>query len=264
MRSTVLFKRLVWSVILITMLACGPIARQGVTPTPTKTPKSLQTLATFTPTATVSIAVTSVPVEGVPTETPLAEAGADTTAPEGEVAEGATGGETATEGAEATETTDGADTSTTESEIPTETPLPVEDTPTHTPVPPPPPPPTNTPVPPPPAPTNTPAPPPPPANSGPAIVIEMPGGDTYRTGDDVRLIITVSDPDGVGAFSWGVFTENKVLLPGIGGDQDCGNAPSCRIEESFNAALPGAFQIGVEALDGIGTKGIQVVQLYVG
>lgn len=90
----------------------------------------------------------------------------------------------------------------------------------------------------------------------------MPKGDTYGVGDEVELIITVRDPDGVGAFSWGVFTENKTGL--AGGDENCNNATECRIEENFTTQLPGAFQIGVEAKDGKGQGVIEVAQLYVG
>jgi hypothetical protein len=151
---------------------------------------------------------------------------------------------------------------------PTETPVPVPtatDTPTPEPAPPTdtPPPPTNTP--PPPPPTNTPAPPPPtqpPANAGPQIVIELPSGDKFGMGDEIKVNIRVSDSDGVRSFKWGVFTQNGVAVKG--GDRNCGNGSSCGTEEEFEAVLDGTFQIGVEAEDAQGNKSIEKKQIYVG
>ena len=251
MRKERFIWRFVFGIVVLTMLACGPIASRDITPTPTKTPKRLQNLATLTPTTTVVIPATAVPVEELPPDTSVTADTPVTTDPSAPVTDPATDTpvpEAVTE-----------DTPTSEPEPATDTPEPAA-APTNTPVPPPPP--TNTPVPPPPAPTNTPAPPPPPANTGPTVIIELPNGDTYAIGEEVRLIITVRDSDGVNSFSWGVFTENQVGV--AGGNQDCGNATECRIEETFTAALPGAFQIGVEAKDATGIGVIEVGQLYVG
>ena len=93
-------------------------------------------------------------------------------------------------------------------------------------------------------------------------VIELPDGDRVNVGDDVRVIITVRDPDGVSSFKWGIFTENNVAIKG--GDSGCGNVTECRTDEEFEAVLPGAFQIGVEAVDSKGTKSIEAKQIYVG
>ncbi len=93
-------------------------------------------------------------------------------------------------------------------------------------------------------------------------MIELPNGDQYGVGDEVEVRITVTDPDGVGAFEWGVFTQNNVAVKG--GDRDCGNSTSCSIQEKFDAALPGIFQIGVEAKDATGVGTIEVKQIYVG
>jgi hypothetical protein len=90
----------------------------------------------------------------------------------------------------------------------------------------------------------------------------LPDGDRFGVGDDVRVIITVRDPDGVASFEWGIFTENNV--PVEGGERGCGNATECRIEEEFEAVLAGAFQVGVEAIDSKGTKTIEVKQIYIG
>ncbi|MDX1521947.1 MAG: hypothetical protein R3264_10000, partial [Anaerolineae bacterium] len=126
---------------------------------------------------------------------------------------------------------------------------------------PPPPPPTNTPVPPPPAPTNTPAPPPPPQNQGPIVIIELPNGDKYSLDDEVKLIITVRDSDGVKNFDWGVFAQNGTPL--VDGGKDCGNSSECRTDREFKTPLEGDFQIGVEAFDSTGQKTIQISQIYV-
>ncbi len=231
-------------VLVLPSLACGLGGlRPAVTPTPTKTPRAAQSLPTFTPTAIVQIIATATPVEVPPTETPVPvveEVPTETPVPVVE-------------------------------EVPTETPVPVvEEVPTETPVPPPPPtntpvpppPPTNTPVPPPVAPTNTPV-PPPPTNAGPTVVVELPGGDTYTIGEEVKVIITVTDPDGVGKFGWEVFAENGSPL-GIGDDENCGGSTQCRIESEFDAQLAGAFQLGAEAEDNLGNKTIEIKQLFVG
>ncbi len=229
-----------WALIILPVLACGPLGPRQVTPTPTKTPRRIKTvsqLATATP--SVVILQTSVPEAVSPTDTPTLTPIPVTNTP-----------------------------TSAELEPPQEAPAPEPLPPTDTP--PPPPPPTNTPPPPPPptsppAPppaTNTPVPPPPAANAGPTIIIELPNGDTYSIGDEVKIVITVRDADGVGEVDWGVFTENKT--PVLDGEKNCGNATECRIEKEFNADLPGAFQVGAEAKDSKGEKGIQIKQLYVG
>jgi hypothetical protein len=93
-------------------------------------------------------------------------------------------------------------------------------------------------------------------------VIDLPSGDRFSIGDEVRVRITVSDPDGVSTFDWGVFTENRTSVQG--GERNCGNATHCELEEEFEAQLPGAFQIGVEAKDATGATTIEVKQIYVG
>jgi hypothetical protein len=90
----------------------------------------------------------------------------------------------------------------------------------------------------------------------------LPDGNKYGKGDDVEVIITVRDSDGVEKFKWGVFTENEVAIEG--GDKDCDGATECRIEEEFEAVLDGAFQIGVDAKDNRGNHTIGMQQIYVG
>jgi len=119
-----------------------------------------------------------------------------------------------------------------------------------------------------PPPTEAPAPqptspPPPPPSSGPVVVISLPDGDTYKTGDKVKFDITVSDPDGVKSFTWGVFTQNQSPV-GLGGDKGCGNATQCTLSDKFEAKLPGIFFLGVDALDTAGNTVREVKQIYVG
>jgi hypothetical protein len=90
----------------------------------------------------------------------------------------------------------------------------------------------------------------------------LPDGDKFGMGDEVKVIITVSDPDGVNFFKWGVFTQNNVAIKG--GDRNCGNAGSCGTDEEFEAVLDGTFQIGVEAEDSQGKRSIETKQIYVG
>jgi hypothetical protein len=94
------------------------------------------------------------------------------------------------------------------------------------------------------------------------VIIEFPDGDTSDVGDDVKVVVTVRDPDGVGIFEWGVFTENKTPLKGD--KHDCGGQQECRTDAKFEAVLSGTFQFGVEARDTQGNKTIEVKQLYVG
>lgn len=211
-------------IMLIPILACGPIAAQEVTPTPTKTPRRVQTVPPLeTPTPVLDIVLPT------PTDTPLPT---DTPTP--------------------TPTP-------TETPIPTETPTAVPPTNTPPPPPPPPPPPTDTPV---PQPTQPPAPPPPPPSSKPDIIVELPDGSTFDTGDDFKVIFIIRDPDGVKEMSWGVFTQNQTPL--IGGDVNCGNAPECRHEEELEAPpIRGTFIVGADAIDSKGEDNRGIGEIYV-
>jgi hypothetical protein len=220
----------VFLLFLLPVLACGPSVSQ-VTPTPTKTPKIVRTLAPIeTPTLPVIVLPTATPA--VPTDTPTPVPPTDTPVPD----------------------VPPTDTPTPEPP-PTDTPLPAP--PTNTPAPPPPP--TNTPVPAPPVATPV---PPPTASSGPAVVFDLPDGDTYGTGDDVEFKIIVSDPDGVRSFTWGVFAQNGSPL--FGGDKNCGNSQQCDVSDEFEATLSGQFFFGVDAVDSQGNTAREVKQLYVG
>jgi hypothetical protein len=95
------------------------------------------------------------------------------------------------------------------------------------------------------------------------VVIELPDGDTYGLEEDVKLIVTVRDSDGVTSFSWGVFAQNGSPV-GIGGDRNCGGAGECRIDDEFETRLIGIFFIGVDAVDTKGNEIREIKQLYVG
>lgn len=213
------------AILLVPMLACGANVSQ-VTPTPTKTPRKIKTVAPLeTPTPLVIALPTDTPIPtATGTPTPVPPTDTPTAVP------------------------------------PTETPVP----PTNTPAPPPPP--TNTPVPPPP-PTSPPAaatqPPAPPAGSGPVVIINIPGGDEYGLGDKVKFNITVTDPDGIQSFTWGVFAQN-VSPVGLGGEKGCGGATQCDLSDQFEAQLPGIFFLGVDALDSQGNTVREVKQIYIG
>lgn len=150
--------------------------------------------------------------------------------------------------------------------IPTDTPTPIPtDTPTNTPPPPPPPPPpTDTPLPP-PADTPTPLPPaapPPPPSSKPDVIVELPDGNTFSSGDEVKIIFIVRDPDGVKEFTWGVFTQNQTPL--IGGERNCNNATECREEvEAVAPPVSGTYLVGADAIDAHGNTARGVGEIYV-
>lgn len=82
------------------------------------------------------------------------------------------------------------------------------------------------------------------------ITIELPSGTTYKAGENIEMIITVTNPRGVDKFSWGVFTKNQTSI--LGGLQSCGGAIECKFTKSFSLPLAWQYLIGVEAMD---TKG---------
>ncbi len=219
---------------MLPALACGPSLGSQVTPTPTKTPKIVRTLEPL-PSPTPLVIEVELPTNSpaVPVDTPTPVPPADTPTPE---------------------------------LPPTDTPTP-EPPPTDTP--PPPPPATNTPVPPPPPPTNTPgpppptSPPPPPPSTGPAVLIDIPTGDEYALNQEVRFNITVTDPDGIRSFTWGVFAQNGSPV-GLGGERGCGGALQCDLSDKFDTKLVGIFFLGVDAVDNQGNTTREIKQIYVG
>jgi hypothetical protein len=96
------------------------------------------------------------------------------------------------------------------------------------------------------------------------VGISLPGGSNYDQNEGVRVVITVSDADGVSGLTWGVFTQN--LTPLIGGNHNCGNSAQCNTEVSFNATVPGggtAYIFGVDASDTKGNTHREISELYV-
>lgn len=210
------------------MLACGPSISR-VTPTPTKTPKRVRTLAP------IATDVPTQPAIVLPTSTPVST---DTSTP-----------------VPATDTPTPVPATDTPTPVPaTDTPIPVP--PTNTPVPPPPT------QPPPPPPTVAPAPPPPPAEPETEIIIELPKGNVYSSGDEIEIIITARNPNGIHELTWGIFAQN--LTPYVGGDKNCGGGQECRHEVKEDATLPpAAYIIGADVLDTSGkvTRGIAEVHI---
>lgn len=233
-RKSWLSFQLIIGLLMLPALACGPSMSSQVTPTPTKTPKIVRTLEPLaTPTPLVIEIVLPTDTPAIPTDTPTPVPPTDTPTPE---------------------------------VPPTDTPTP-EPPPTNTPQPPPPPPPTDTPAPPPP-PTDTPvpaqpAPTSPPASSGPTVIINIHTGDEYALDQDVKFTITVSDPDGVKSFTWGVFAQNGSPV-GLGGERNCGGANQCDLSDDFKTKLTGIFFLGVDALDSKGNTIREIKQIYVG
>ena len=207
---------------MVPVLACGPGISQ-VTPTPTKTPRRARTVVSL-PTVTPTPLSTPTP-EIPPTDTPMP------------------------------------------TPVPTDTPIPVPPTDTSTPEPPtptntplPPPPPTNTPV---PAQPTSPPPPPtsPPPSSKPEVIVELPEGDVFNTGEEVKIIFIVRDPDGVDNFTWGIFLQN--LTPLVGGDKSCGGATECRVEVEEKAPISGTYIVGADAVDVHGNTARGTSAIYV-
>ncbi len=94
------------------------------------------------------------------------------------------------------------------------------------------------------------------------MIVELPDGNTYETGEEFTFIIIVRDPDGVGSFTWGIFTQNQTPL--IGGEQDCHNAPECRIEEELTAPpISATYLAGADAVDSKGATTRGVGEIYV-
>ncbi len=94
------------------------------------------------------------------------------------------------------------------------------------------------------------------------MIIEMPDGDTYSVGDNIVINITVRDPNGISAFSWGVFSQNRTALKN--GTENCNGSPECSVTVELVAGLSGQFEVGVEAKSKNGGGTIQTKQIYIG
>jgi len=95
------------------------------------------------------------------------------------------------------------------------------------------------------------------------VVINLQNGDEYGIGDKVKFTITVTDPDGIQGFTWGVFAQN-VSPVGLGGEKGCGGSTQCDLSDEFKAQLPGTFFLGVDALDTQGNTVREIKQIYIG
>jgi hypothetical protein len=93
--------------------------------------------------------------------------------------------------------------------------------------------------------------------------VELPGGNDYNKGDDIKMVIVVRDPDGVNTFTWGIFMQNQSPLP-IGGTESCNGSAECRAEVKASPPVAGTYLIGVDAIDGTGERSTGFVgEVYV-
>jgi hypothetical protein len=95
------------------------------------------------------------------------------------------------------------------------------------------------------------------------VIITLPDGNEYDIGDEVKVIFTVRDPDGVRSFTYGFFTQNQSPLGG-GGTQECGGNTECsrEIEEEV-PPLEGTFIVGADAVDSKGETNRGIGEIYV-
>ncbi len=75
------------------------------------------------------------------------------------------------------------------------------------------------------------------------------------------MVFIVRDPDGVSAFTWGIFTQNETPL--MGGDKKCNGAVECREEKKVDAPVPGTYIIGADAVDVKGNASRGIGEIYV-
>ena len=223
-----------WMILLLSLgllpaLACGPLSGSlQVTPTPTKTPRKITTLAPLEVATPISVILpTRTPTpEVTPTFTP---APTDTPSP---------------------------------TPPPPDTPTP-EPPPPTSPPPPPPPPPTQPPAPAPAEPEPTPVPPAPPPTPAAEtqVIVELPDGNTHDVGDKFEIRFIVTNPNGVNEFKWGIFTQNQVSLQG--GTIKCNGATDCRHEEDVSSPLAGTFIVGADAVASNGGTSRGIAEVYI-
>jgi hypothetical protein len=80
----------------------------------------------------------------------------------------------------------------------------------------------------------------------------LPNGNDYNSGKKIKFVFVVTDPNGVGKFTWGIFTQNRTPL--MRATKDCGGATECREEVEKNAPIPGTYIIGVDAVNSQGVS----------
>ncbi len=91
--------------------------------------------------------------------------------------------------------------------------------------------------------------------------VQLPKGNDYDTGEEIKIIIVVRDPDGVARFTWGIFTQNQTPL--VGGDEECHGATECKIERKENAPVAGTYIVGADAVDTKGETNRGIGEIYV-
>jgi hypothetical protein len=99
-------------------------------------------------------------------------------------------------------------------------------------------------------------------STDPEVIIELPDGDTFNVGDEIKIFFIANDSDGVVEFIWGVFTQNQTSL--FGGKKECSSRTECRLETTINTPpLSGTYIIAVEAIDTKGNTALAIKQIYV-
>jgi hypothetical protein len=94
------------------------------------------------------------------------------------------------------------------------------------------------------------------------VIVELPKGNTFSRGDEIKIIFIVRDSEGVDEFTWGIFTQNQTGL--IGGNIDCRNASECKHEEKVIApSISGTYLVGADAVDSQGNTARGVAEIYV-
>jgi hypothetical protein len=95
------------------------------------------------------------------------------------------------------------------------------------------------------------------------VIIGLPGGNEYEIGDEIKVIFTVRDPDGVKSFTYGFFTQNQSPLGG-GGTEECGGNTECIREIEVDVPpLEGTFIVGADAVDGKGETNRGIGEIYI-
>ncbi len=94
------------------------------------------------------------------------------------------------------------------------------------------------------------------------MIVDLPNGNIFDPGDEVKIVFIVTDPDGVTSFTWGIFTQNQTPL--IGGDKACNGLIECKLEVNEEAPpVSGTYLVGADAVDTTGATTRGVGEIYV-
>jgi hypothetical protein len=93
------------------------------------------------------------------------------------------------------------------------------------------------------------------------VVVELPSGNDFSIGDQVRIIFIARDPGGVKEFTWGIFLQNQTPLKN--GTKKCDGATECREEVKAEAPIAGTYILGADAVNMQGQTKRGIGELYV-